>query len=100
MTSASRSKGDDVAAVAASLTEAQRLYLWSVPLHGPAAARQIRADVYGPDWHLGQPYWDDESNLIKHDLIRQLVNTARHTTLTMLGLAVRAHLTDQEGQNR
>ena len=86
MTSASRSKGEDVAAVAGSLTEAQAtaVRMWSV--HEPRIL-----GGYGLKWahaHLV------EATGVNHPVF------GCHYRLTDLGIAVRAHLTDQEGQNR
>lgn len=86
MTSASRSKGEDVAAIAAGLTEPQK-----------AIVMFIGDDVkpaFGVESINGQ--W-----LFEHGIISQIQAAGYgFTNLTELGLAVRRHLTDQEGQNQ
>jgi len=93
MTSASRSKGDDVAAVAAGLTEAQAKAL--------LAASGARLGTLSPAaMHSRQPTCEA---LVRKSLFWRGSNrwTGQPTYgPTNTGLAVRAHLTDQEGQNR
>jgi hypothetical protein len=84
MTSASRSKGEDVAAVAASLTEVQR------------RAISIAIFLVG-DWVLTTDYEDHPD--IQDDLSEDIADPVSGI-LTPLGCQIRAHLTDQEGQNR
>jgi len=89
MTSASRSKGEDVASIAADLSASQRRLIlalddgWKYPRdiipHGTASQMSHR-----------------DSRLVE----RMSEASDNPYRLTTLGLAVKAHLTDQEGQNR
>lgn len=86
MTSASRSKGEDVAAVAAKLTAGQRTAL-------------LRAEL---DGNLDRYFARFISVPVGRGLVRAQLGTAvwSGVVLSELGVTVRAHLTDQEGQNR
>ncbi len=94
MTSASRSKGEDVAAVAAGLTKAKRFAClnmtdaWGL---APYDGRRRAGQACSALCRLGLA--DRASPGIRF-------SDAPAYRLTALGLAVRAHLTDQEGQNR
>ena len=86
MTSASRSKGEDVAAIAVGLTKAQRRsILHAYQTRKPAGGQQFwTVDITCQPWPEGVAQYRSPNT----------------DTLTPLGLAVRQHLTDQEGQNR
>jgi len=76
MTSASRSKGEDVASIAAGLTGAERDALKDELFALRSGVSRVR------------------NRLARKGLVHP------GGTANDLGLAVRAHLTDQEGQNR
>ena len=98
MTSASRSKGEDVTAIASALTSEQRKVLRagsgsrfklgaSILRHAKVQRWPSRPSYreFAHCWECGTPgKW----------------GVVRLRRLSPLGLAVRAHLTDQEGQNR
>jgi len=86
MTSASRSKGEDVAAVAAGLTKAQAEFLAAV-----CDARKLG---------LADRAADKVRQSLRRAGLVHVVQNPRRWVAKPLGLAVRAHLTDQEGQNR
>ncbi len=84
MTSASRSKGEDVAHVAGGLTRAQRKAVKCAYFHTPTGR-----------WRCDGVMHPCDRNLRAKGLVNGIYNE-----LTQLGFAVRAHLTDQEGQNQ
>jgi hypothetical protein len=105
MTSASRSKGEDVAAVAATLTEPQAHVLNELSDYPESARRRARPmDV---SCHYGRKAAPILRQLCKKGLA-DFYNWASAPCergscrywITPAGLAVIAHLTDQEGQNR
>jgi len=90
MTSASRSKGEDVAAIAASLTEARKAMVLALPADGSWGTVPSRSVAK-------RAWWSIIPGLIEH---KHCPEDANEWALSDLGIAVRAHLTDQEGQNR
>jgi len=111
MTSASRSKGEDVAGdsaprhrtdvetLAASLTQRSRRAL---PLIGTEWTREGWGETLPNPNDVYSLYWGRDS---KHALVSNRIVTLGQRQecewrLTSLGAQVKAHLTDQQGQNR
>ena len=119
MTSPSRSKGEDVASIAAGLTAMQRkalscLPVWGLPLgHNQwfdlsyfTAAEPERLICNGEDMEhclrlgladVGEREDEAGEHLVEDD---RDVEARWRLHITGLGVAVHRHLTDQEGQNR
>ncbi len=103
MTSASRSKGEDVESIAATLTKASKRAL---PLIGAEWTREGWGETLPKPDDVYSLWWGRNRSLsLVEGQIREGTGVPGRRRewqwrLTPLGLAVRAHLTDQEGQNR
>jgi len=99
MTSASRSKGEDVASIAAGLADGMRRALLAMTEDAQFPGKAtFNANGAHCLTFMRKPPMAEQLQKLTSSRANGRWRTAYR--LTPLGLAVKAHLTDQEGQNR